>query len=239
MTIAAGLADLSLTKTDSPDPVTTGGTLTYTIAVNNAGPNDASAVKVEDTLPAGTTFVSATGTNWNCNHLSGTVTCNRTGGNLAPGAAPNITIVVTAPATAGTITNSATVSSPNDNTPLNNTDTESTTVANNADLSITKSDGVTSVTAGDGITYTYTITVNNNGPASATGVSFTDTWPTGFTRGTLPAGCANVGAGPDFTCSLGTIFNGAISHEDDQLHRTGKHHCKSAGELGDSERDNH
>ena len=208
LTIAAGLADLSLTKTDSPDPVTTGGTLTYTIAVNNAGPNDASAVKVEDTLPAGTTFVSATGTNWTCNHLSGTVTCNRTGGNLAPGAAPNITIVVTAPATTGTITNSATVSSPNDNTPLNNTDTESTTVGNNADLSITKSDGVTSVTAGDGITYTYTITVNNNGPASATGVSFTDTWPSGFTRGTLPAGCSNIGAGPNFSCSLGTILNG-------------------------------
>ena len=97
LTVAAGLADLSITKTDSPDPVATGGTLTYTIGVSNAGPNDASAVKVVDTLPAGTTFVSATGTNWTCTARHGTVTCNRTGGNLAPGAAPNITIVVTAP----------------------------------------------------------------------------------------------------------------------------------------------
>ena len=91
------------------------------------GPDDASAVKVVDTLPAGTTFVSATGTNWTCTGTT-TVTCNRTGGNLAPGAAPNITIVVTAPATSGAITNTATVSSPNDNTPGNNTATATTTV---------------------------------------------------------------------------------------------------------------
>ncbi|WP_255890092.1 tandem-95 repeat protein, partial [Nocardioides astragali] len=128
LTVAAGLADLSITKTDTPDPVNTNGTLTYTLGVSNAGPNDASAVKVVDTLPAGTSFVSATGTNWNCANASGTVTCNRTGGNLAPGAAPAITITVTAPIAGGSITNSATVSSPNDNTPANNTATASTRV---------------------------------------------------------------------------------------------------------------
>src|SRR4029079_16127214 len=118
-------------------PVATGGTLTYTIGVSNAGPNDASAVKVVDTLPSGVTFVSATGTNWNCNNSSGTVTCNRTGGNLAPGTAPNITITVTAPTTPGSIPNSATVSSPNDNTPANNTATATTTVRG-ADLTAVK-----------------------------------------------------------------------------------------------------
>ena len=34
-------ADLSLTKTDSPDPVFVGDLLTYTLAVHNAGPQDA------------------------------------------------------------------------------------------------------------------------------------------------------------------------------------------------------
>jgi len=134
LTVAAGLADLSITKTDSPDPVARGGTLTYTIGVRNDGPDDASAVKVVDTIPANTTFVSATGTNWNCVNASGTVTCNRTGGNLAASAdAPNITITVTAPPTTSTgtitISNSATVSSPNDNTPGNNTATASTVVS--------------------------------------------------------------------------------------------------------------
>ena len=45
-------ANLSITKDDSPDPVTAGGTLTYTITVANAGPSDAQAVTVNDTLPA-------------------------------------------------------------------------------------------------------------------------------------------------------------------------------------------
>ena len=61
ITVAAGLADLSITKTDSPDPVAPSGTLTYTIGVTQRRPERASAVKVVDTLPAGTTFVAPTG----------------------------------------------------------------------------------------------------------------------------------------------------------------------------------
>ena len=44
-------ADLSITKTDSPDPVTAGNDLTYTVTVHNYGPSDAQAVQVTDTLP--------------------------------------------------------------------------------------------------------------------------------------------------------------------------------------------
>jgi hypothetical protein len=110
-------------------------------------------VKVVDTLPSGVTFVSATGTNWTCNNASGTVTCNRTGGNLPPGAAPDITIVVTAPATAGPLTNTATVSSPNDNTPGNNTATATTTVtaANNAPAGTDNT-----VTTNEDVAHTFT-----------------------------------------------------------------------------------
>src|SRR5207249_4710650 len=46
-----------------------------------------------------------------------------------------------------------------------------------ADLSVTKSDGVTTVTAGDGVPRTYTITVSNAGPSNATSVTLSDTWP--------------------------------------------------------------
>ena len=52
-------ADLSLTKTGSPDPVVAGEELTYTLTVDNAGPGTAAGVEVSDTLPAGVTFVSA------------------------------------------------------------------------------------------------------------------------------------------------------------------------------------
>ncbi len=60
---AAGdpVALLSVTKTDSPDPVAAGANLTYTITVQNLGPSTAPNVSLSDTLPAGTTFVSLIG----------------------------------------------------------------------------------------------------------------------------------------------------------------------------------
>ena len=53
-------ADLSLTKTDSPDPALEGEQLTYTLTVHNAGPQSATGVVLTDTLPGGVTFDSAT-----------------------------------------------------------------------------------------------------------------------------------------------------------------------------------
>src|SRR5262249_43280297 len=53
-------ADLAVTKTDAPDPVTTGSNITYTINLINNGPDSAYNVKVTDATPANTTFVSAT-----------------------------------------------------------------------------------------------------------------------------------------------------------------------------------
>src|SRR5438093_1338144 len=58
-TLFRSSANLSITKSDSPDPVTAGNNLTYTITVDNAGASDALTVAVSDPLPAGTSFVSA------------------------------------------------------------------------------------------------------------------------------------------------------------------------------------
>jgi len=62
----SGSADLSLTKSDSPDPVATGGALAYSILVANAGPDAATNVIVTDNLPKGVSFVSATSTQGSC-----------------------------------------------------------------------------------------------------------------------------------------------------------------------------
>ena len=51
-------ADLSLTKTVTPDPVAAGGLLSYAIGVANAGPSATDGVFLSDSLPANTTFVA-------------------------------------------------------------------------------------------------------------------------------------------------------------------------------------
>ena len=73
--VGVGTADLSITKLASPDPVLTGGTLTYTLTVSNAGPDASGTLTVVDTLPSGVSYVSATGTGWSCVQSTGTVTC--------------------------------------------------------------------------------------------------------------------------------------------------------------------
>jgi uncharacterized repeat protein (TIGR01451 family) len=213
-------ADLSITKGDSPDPVTAGGLLTYTLVVSNAGPSDASGVSLSDTLPAGTTFVSlASPGGFSCTTpavgASGTVSCSTS--SLGSAGSGTFTLVVQVdPATAaGTITNTATVSgSTTDPDTSNNSATATTTVAPSADLSITKSDGITTVTAGDGVTHTFTITVTNNGPSDATSVEVNDTWPAGYTLGTITPASPTCKVSPTplpvtIRCELGTIASGA------------------------------
>ena len=65
-TAFAATADLSVDKSDGPDPVTVGSELTYTLAVANAGPDVASGVEVEDMLPNRHDFVSAVTSQGTC-----------------------------------------------------------------------------------------------------------------------------------------------------------------------------
>jgi uncharacterized repeat protein (TIGR01451 family) len=59
-TTVAGATDLTITMSDSPDPIDPGADLTYTIDLTNNGPAAARNVSVSDTLPSDTTFVSYT-----------------------------------------------------------------------------------------------------------------------------------------------------------------------------------
>jgi uncharacterized repeat protein (TIGR01451 family) len=116
-------ADLEISKADSPDPVTVGDNLTYTITVTNRGPDAATNVVVTDTLPSGVTFVSASP---GCVHSAGVVTCNL--GNIPAGDSVTITIVVT-PTAPGNIVNNVSVDSDTDDPdPANNAATAPTEV---------------------------------------------------------------------------------------------------------------
>src|SRR5204863_955457 len=71
------------------------------------------------------------------------------------------------PTSTGVLTNTVTVSAANDTNPANNTATDTDTLTPQCDVSVTKSDGITTVTAGDGVVRTYTITVTKIGRASS------------------------------------------------------------------------
>ncbi|MFO1219313.1 MAG: SdrD B-like domain-containing protein [Burkholderiaceae bacterium] len=183
-TVIAG-ADLGLGMTGSPDPVTGGGNVTYTITPTSNGPNAAGSIRVVDNLPPSTTFVSASGSGWSCSNASGVVTCDRSGTHAVGAAIPPITIVATVNAASGTITNSASVSPGSsggvtDPEPSNNTAAVNTSVAGGANLSMAKS--VTSATpAIAGANVTFQLQPRNAGPATATNARVTDTLPAGWT----------------------------------------------------------
>jgi uncharacterized repeat protein (TIGR01451 family) len=107
----AGSTDLRITKTDNPDPVNIGSILTYTIQVENLGPDAATDVTVTDQLPKGLDFVSVAATSGQCARKGKKVTCDL-GGLSAPtidyGGPPTVTISVI-PRKVGTITNTTSV----------------------------------------------------------------------------------------------------------------------------------
>lgn len=117
-------ADLSMQKSDQPDPVSQNSTLTYTLVTSNSGPDEAVAVVATDTLPQNVTVIQ---TSPNCAEIGGNqVRCDI--GTLSPGSGATNTIVVR-PNDYGVITDTATVGSGTpDPNPANNTDSESTTV---------------------------------------------------------------------------------------------------------------
>ncbi|HJQ26446.1 MAG TPA: Ig-like domain-containing protein, partial [Blastocatellia bacterium] len=183
-------ADLAVTKSDSPDPVTTGNNITYTINLINNGPDAAYNVKVTDATPANTTFVSATPpAGWAVTSSpsvggTGNIVFEKSpAGPVANGGMAQFTVVVQVdPATAGgtVITNNAVATSDTpDGTPANNTGTTTTTAQAQADLALTKSDSPDPVIAGNNIT--YTINFVNNGPGTAQTVTVTDAVPANTT----------------------------------------------------------
>jgi uncharacterized repeat protein (TIGR01451 family) len=186
-------ADLAITKTDGVTSVAPGTSTTYTIVVRNAGPSTVSGASVADPLPAGSrggtwAFASATGGGAVSGPAGGTGDLTTTV-DLPVGATVTFTLTVAIdPAAKGTVVNTATVSPPagvTDANPANNSATDTDTLTPQADLAITKTDGVTSVVPGT--PDTYIIVVSNNGPTAVTGASVADPLPAGVTAATWTA----------------------------------------------------
>jgi uncharacterized repeat protein (TIGR01451 family) len=131
------IRDLTMVMTASPPAVVAGSNVTYSLSFTNARPPDAlpqivPGVRVVDTLPAGSVYVSAIPSQGSCAATSGVVTCDF--GSLAAGATGRVTIVA-ALLNSGTAVNTATVSASGpDPVMAGNTVTVNTTVSLSADL---------------------------------------------------------------------------------------------------------
>src|SRR5439155_764372 len=194
---------LNISKTDAPDPVAPGSNVTYTISYSNTGNMNATGVVITDTVPANTSFVSATGGG---TLAAGVVTWNI--GALAAGASTSVQLVVqvATPLPNGTIITNGTYSIDSNETAPTNGAAVTTTVTSDPILTISKSDGPDPAVAGtDDIT--YTISYSNIGNANATGVVITDTVPSGTTFVSATAGGSL--SGGVITWNIGAVGTGA------------------------------
>lgn len=196
-------ADVTLSKTDAPDPVGVGQTLTYTLRIENKGPISATQVILTDTLPASVLFASASATQGSCLETSGTVVCDV--GVMLVTDVVSASIVVT-PTVSQVITNTAEVASFNfDPVPDDNLATASTSVKNLTDLALDKGDAPDPVTAGDALT--YTLSVSNQGPMDAPNVVVSDSLPPLASTLVSAPGCTEVSG--VVSCSLSNLASGA------------------------------
>ncbi|MFK7916504.1 MAG: hypothetical protein AB8G14_00385 [Ilumatobacter sp.] len=201
-TPVAPSADLEISKVASVDPVEPGGTVTYTITVDNNGPSDAFDVEVTDTLPA-ELAVGEVRPVLQCNQATAVCVIP----SLADGTSATIEIDATVSAGAvDTIENTAAITNASTPDPVdeNNTATIETDVVPEADVQLTKATVTAPVVAGQ--TVRYDIDVVNNGPAQAENVIVTDVLPanTTFVNASTPVGTC-VFTSPDLVCDLGTL----------------------------------
>jgi uncharacterized repeat protein (TIGR01451 family) len=194
-TVSPDTADLSLSKSKSPNPVAQGSDATSTITVVNNGPRAADTVQVVDVLSLDETYSGFSGTNWTCTPappMFRTVTCNYAAVPLANGAQAALLTITTTATNAGILTNTACTGGQGgsvapgagDSLTGNNCNTGSVlSTTERADLVVTKvtDDAAIDITESS---FTYTVTVHNNGPDTSASVDFTDTIPQYVSAGT-------------------------------------------------------
>jgi uncharacterized repeat protein (TIGR01451 family) len=147
--------DLSILKTSSGDPAAGATTITYTLKVTNLGPGEnEDPITVTDTLPAGLSYNSATGTGWVCNNVANAITCTHDD-QLAVGANSTITVVANInPATitastqnCATVTDTTTEDTNDTSCVTNNTTAVMTAGAGTLAFTGSKSIGLTAIAA--------------------------------------------------------------------------------------------
>jgi len=164
--------DMALTKQVSPTVVDKKADqavpVTYTLVAKRvAGELVPKDVVVTDTLPAGISFVSASGTGWTCNHNAQVIRCEFSGTftQSLPPILVKATVDVASVEAETVLNNQAAVSASNEpaaNVTDNNKAQASVLVSNKVNLVITKSTSASVIASGQ--PYQYSIKIKNNGP---------------------------------------------------------------------------
>ncbi len=187
--------DLSITKTHT-GTLTAGTNAAYTLRVSNAAgeQREDNTVTITDTLPAGLSFVSGTGTGWTCAAVGQDVTCTHPP-FLDPGQSlPDVTLTVAVGAAAvPAVTNTAQVTSVSvEGNAANNSATDVATVlASNLSTSTKTVADPNGGEAAAGDTLRYTITLRETAGIAALGASVSDALPantTALSVVSVPAG---------------------------------------------------
>ena len=187
--------DLELGKTPSEYVVVVGDTVTYSLAVTNNGPSDATGISIQDIIPAELTYESGTASDGGSFSNGKLIWSNL---SVSTGVTKTLTYDVQVSSAGEAITNTAQVTAANeadiDSTPNNGPgdppedDEASATIEANPSfvptprLSLSKTgtlnddDGATGVTAGDTISYVFTVT--NTGNVTITDITLADTGAT-------------------------------------------------------------
>jgi uncharacterized repeat protein (TIGR01451 family) len=204
--LAATSADMAIASvSDYPDPVFINQSVAYTVSVENLGPGRATGVELTTALPFGVRFEPLQ-SDPACTASGGLVTCSFASWDA--NAAGLIRIAVT-PSTAGVLELTFTVSATERDRDLsNNSRTETTTVVQptDADVSINLP---TSVTGYVGQSLFLNLEVGNAGPATATGVTVTLTFPRGLSPSSGGGVCTDTGSGLSCTYSLSSLPAGS------------------------------
>ncbi|MFE1574394.1 hypothetical protein ACFIQG_21770 [Comamonas odontotermitis] len=181
----AQTADLQINKA-GPATASGGDNVTYTLTLNNNGPDSADGASFTDTLPAGLNNVAATclsAINGAVCPTSMTVSNTSVSGTIST--FPDLGKVVIQitgrfPVSgASSLTNTAKINAPSgvtDPDTASNTSVVSTAMSYRADVTVTKMQSSSILVSGQPITYTMTVT--NNGPNPADGANINDLFST-------------------------------------------------------------
>lgn len=192
--------DLALQVNAAPRLIGAGLSVQYTYTITNNGPFHATGVQAVLSTPAGTQNLSATTSAGTCATVGTVVTCSI--GILHTGASATVTLSAT-PAR-GTFQIKGTVQADQpDSDPSNNSVTTTQTAAPVADLSVTAA-GPDSAHVGDQLT--YTVTVQNTGPSTATAAQLTYQLASGLAVGAVTSSSGTCSTSASLiTCSLGDL----------------------------------